>query len=291
MTLLAADPQGAHLAIGGQHQQIQIVSTATGRTLSTLQSPFPWVTALRWSACGEMLASAAGKTVSVWRNGSEEVRFDDHASTVADLAWVDREELVSTCYGQVTFWSRVNPKSPTRYLWKGSLLNLALSGDSEIVACGSQDKTVHFWRRSTGKDSAMSGFESKPTALAFSPSNRFLATNGAPEISIWDFSGSGPEGTAPRQLTLHPSSATSLCFGHTADVLASGCRDGLLAHWIVPPLKGEAIIGWAKLPGQIEKIAWNGDDSLLACTDSDLGLTLWQTAAPVKRRGDLTPVF
>jgi WD40 repeat protein len=284
MTLLAADTKGAKLAIAGQSQQIRIVSIATGSVLSTLQSPFPWVTCLRWSPCGEMLASAAGKAMSVWRDGVEQVRFDDHAGTVADLAWVDREELVSTCYGQVTFWSRLKPESPARYLWKGSLLNLALSGDSEIVACGSQDKTVHFWRRSTGKDSAMSGFESKPTALAFSASNRFMASNGAPEICIWDFSGSGPEGTTPRQLTLHPSSATTLRFGHTADVLASGCRDGLLAHWIVPPEKGEALIGWAKLPGQIEKVVWNEDDSLLACIDSVLGLTLWQAAAPIKIR-------
>ena len=30
--------------------------------------------------------------------------------------------------------------------------------DGDIVACGSQDNSVHFWRRSTGMDAEMTGY-------------------------------------------------------------------------------------------------------------------------------------
>ena len=40
--------------------------------------------------------------------------------------------------------------------WKGSLVSMVLSPNSDIVVCGSQDNTIHFWRRSTEQDSMMS---------------------------------------------------------------------------------------------------------------------------------------
>ena len=48
------------------------------------------------------------------------------------------------------------------------LVSLALSPDGNVVACGSQDKSVHFWRRSNGQDSMMTDYPWKPSELAFS---------------------------------------------------------------------------------------------------------------------------
>ena len=55
---------------------------------------------------------------------------------------------------------------------------MVLSPDGGIVACGSQDNSVHFWRRSTGQDSEMFGYPGKPSALAFDDTGTLLATGG-----------------------------------------------------------------------------------------------------------------
>ena len=62
-----------------------------------------------------------------------------------------------------------------------------LRPDGDIVACGSQDNTVHFWRRSSGKDSMMSGYAGKPSALALSASGILLATGGGQDVTVWSF--------------------------------------------------------------------------------------------------------
>ena len=68
---------------------------------------------------------------------------------------------------------------------------MVLSPDGDIVACGSQDNSVHFWRRSSGQDSMMSGYRGKPSALAFDSSGMLLATSGGESATVWCFEGDG----------------------------------------------------------------------------------------------------
>ena len=49
----------------------------------------------------------------------------------------------------------------------------------------------------------MSGYPAKVSRLAFDGSGRWLAADGAPEVTVWDFAGKGPEGRAPRMLRGH----------------------------------------------------------------------------------------
>ena len=90
------------------------------------------------------------------------------------------------------------------------------------MACGSQDNTVHFWRRSTEEDSMMSGYPVKPSALAFDDSGALLATGGGEAVTVWSFHGRGPEGTTPGVLEFHAQPVTTLSFAPGAMLLASG---------------------------------------------------------------------
>jgi hypothetical protein len=75
---------------------------------------------------------------------------DDHPSTVSAIAWSGVEELATACYGRVTFSDAKSPgRSARRLEWKGSLGVSGAEPHGDIVACGSQDNSVHFWRRST----------------------------------------------------------------------------------------------------------------------------------------------
>jgi hypothetical protein len=49
----------------------------------------------------------------------------------------------------------------------------------------------------------MSGYPEKVSCLTFDDTGFWLAADGAPDLTVWDFSGKGPSGTAPRQLRRH----------------------------------------------------------------------------------------
>ena len=70
--------------------------------------------------------------------------------------------------------------------WQGSLVSMVLNPDGDVVACGSQDNTVHFWRRSTGKDS-MIWLSTKLANLAFDHTGTLLATGGSEDSTGFEF--------------------------------------------------------------------------------------------------------
>ena len=146
------------------------------------------------------------RLLRIWygeRSGEKIWSSENHPSTVSAVEWVTDQELSTACYGRVTFFNTSSGKENERLQWQGSLVSLALSPDGNVVACGSQDKSVHFCRRSNGQDSMMSGYPWKPSELAFSHDSNLLATGGGEDITVWSFEGNGPEGTTPGVLEFH----------------------------------------------------------------------------------------
>merc|ERR1711991_803748 len=58
-----------------------------------------------------------------------------------------QRKLATACYGRVSFFEAASGKLSQKLEWQGSLVSMVLSPDGDIVACGSQDNTVHFWRK------------------------------------------------------------------------------------------------------------------------------------------------
>jgi WD40 repeat protein len=122
-----------------------------------------------WAPSGGRLVTLAGRTVCVWTSEGEAlVETGPLASTVSALAWrADGTTVAASCYGGVYILPFVPGTKARRLAWKGSLISLAWSPDAKVIACGSQDGSVHFWRVATGQDSMMSGYAFKPKALAY----------------------------------------------------------------------------------------------------------------------------
>jgi WD40 repeat protein len=93
-----------------------------------------------------------------------------------------------------------------------SLAGAHACSDAKVIACGSQDASVHFWRLKSGKDSEMTGYPFKPKALAWDRESKLLATAGDAKVTVWDFRGKGPEGSRPIQLESHKGVCTRLAF-------------------------------------------------------------------------------
>ena len=274
---VAIHPSGTAFATAGQDSRVLIWSVAEGQVSRAIDVGSGWVENVAWSPDGQWLAASCSRQVRAYgADGAEVWRSDDHPSTVSAIAWSSVGELATACYGRVTFFDAPTGEPRQKLEWQGSLVSMVLSPDGDIVACGSQDNSVHFWRRSTEEDSMMSGYPAKPSALAFDDTGTLLATGGGEAVTVWSFQGSGPEGTRPGVLELHVQPVTTLAFAPGAMRLASGGRDGAVVVWSLQRDGEGDSIGAAVVAGAVAGLYWRPDGRALAALDAQGGVTVWR---------------
>lgn len=243
------------------------------------QAPLAWVEHLAWAPDGSKLATASGKHVRIWgADGSPYLETEAHPSTVTGVAWNrGGTELATSCSGGVHLWN-VEAKAQARHLpWKGSLISLAWSPDDKVIACGTQDCAVHFWRLPRGKDAEMSGYRFKSRAIAWDARGGLLATTGEATITVWDFAGRGPEGSTPLQLEAHKTQVVQVAFNPRKGTLASGAQDGSVMLW--EPRKGKAPLAYAFLDDVVSGLAWDPKGQNVAAIDGAGTVACWNPAA------------
>ncbi len=273
---MSIHPEGHIFATAGQDGNVKIWKAKEGEQRKIIELGKGWVEHLAWSPDGTLLAVAFLRRVFVFHeDGKEHWHSDEHQSTVSAIAWSSSNELATACYGQVTFFDVVSGQVNQKLKWKGSLISMALSPDGDIVACGSQDNSVHFWRRSTNQDSEMTGYQVKPSQLAFDQAGKVLATGGSEVVTVWSFQGDGPEGTIPGQLFLHTVPISALSFSHHGMLLASGARDGSVYVWFLQNDGNGNPVGGAFMEDFIGTIAWKPDDSALAAVNAKGVINVW----------------
>ncbi|MBS01579.1 MAG: hypothetical protein CMQ24_02575 [Gammaproteobacteria bacterium] len=274
---MAVHPSEAIFATAGQDGRVLIWDVSMAEVQATIEVGRSWVEHLAWSPDGQCLAAASSRRVFVYRSdGSEIWRSGTHPSTVSALAWSGNGELATACYGRVTFLDAVSGKARQTLEWKGSLVSMVLSPSGDIVACGSQDNSVHFWRRSTAEDSMMSGYQGKPLALAFDDSSTLLATGGGNDVTVWSFAGGGPEGSRPGTLTAHEQPVSTLSFARQGMRLASGDRVGGVIVWSLYEDGEGGPVGVGVVGGHVAELFWRRDGNGLAALDARGGVTVWR---------------
>ena len=274
---MAIHPHENVLVTGGQDGQILVWNVEEGQITKTIELGRGWVEHMCWSSDGQTLIVSISRTVIAYNTDFEEAwRFEDHSSTVSALDWASNQEVATACYGQVTFLDATSGTINQRLEWQGSLVSMVLSPDGDVVACGSQDNTVHFWRRSTGQDSMMQGYPTKPTNLAFDHSGTLLATGGSDTVLVWSFADGGPEGTTPGELTFHIKPITALTFAKQRRRLASGGRDGAVVIWSLQSDGDGGVSGGALVKEPVSELLWRPDGRALAALDAGGGVTVWR---------------
>ena len=277
----AVHPKGSVLATSGQDGRVLLWNAADGEVVRTIDVGSGWVENLAWSPDGQRLAVSCSRQVRTYSADGEELwRSDDHPSTVSAIAWSSAGELATACYGRASFFNAFSGKLRQKLEWQGSLVSMVLSPDGGIVACGSQDNTVHFWRRATGNDSMMSGYPAKPSALAFDDTGTLLATGGGEAVTVWSFRKGGPEGTRPGVLEFHVLPITTLTFAPGVMRLASGGRDGAVVVWGLQRNGKGSPIGAEDLGAVVAELYWRPDGGALAALDAQGGVTVWRIVHP-----------
>ena len=274
---VAIHPSGTMFATAGQDGRVLIWSAAEGQVSRAIDVGSGWVENVAWSPDGRWLAASCSRQVRAYdANGAEVWQSDDHPSTVSAIAWSSVGELATACYGRVAFFSAATGELRQKLEWQGSLVSMVLTSDGGIVACGSQDNSVHFWRRATGQDSEMFGYPGKPSALAFDDTGTLLATGGGDAVTVWSFRRRGPEGTRPGVLKFHVEPITTLAFAPGAMRLASGGRDGAVVVWSLQRNGKGGPIGAEDLGASVAELYWRPDGGGLAALDARGGVTVWQ---------------
>jgi WD40 repeat protein len=228
---------------------------------------------------GDRFATAAGRTARLWTSRGEPIfETEPHASTVTAIAFgAKSDQLATCCYGGVHVWT-IREAAVARHLaWKGSLIALAWSATGKIIACASQDNSVHFWRLPSGADSEMTGYPFKPKALSFDAHGKLLATSGDAQICCWDFTGRGPEGSAPIVLDAHRAQVTQLAFHPRRGLLASAAQDTGVIVW--EPRKGTKPVRYGFSEDAASGLAWSPDGAHLAVVDGSGRAIVYRTAS------------
>jgi WD40 repeat protein len=236
-----------------------------------------WVENVAWAPSGGRVAISAGRKLRIWtEQGEPLLETDPLGSVVSSLAWRgDGTAVAASCYGGVHIFPFVQGAKIRHLAWKGSLISLAWSPDAKVVACGSQDSSVHFWRLASGQDSQMSGYQFKPKSLAWDSESKLLATGGDAAITVWDFRGKGPEGTRPIHLQAHKGLCTQLKFSPCKGILASGSQDTSVLLW--EPRRGTDPLRYAFLEAEITALHWHfAHAGLLGC-DAEGNVAFWNT--------------
>lgn len=273
---VSISPDGKHFVTCG-HEPTAKLWTAHGTLVRELPGGGgAWVEHVAWSPTGDRIATASAKKVRVWTAlGEPLVQSEPLASTVSGLAFrSDGSGLAATCYGGVHIFPFVNGAKARHLAWQGSLISLAWSPDGKIIACGSQDSSVHFWRLSSGQDSEMSGYPSKPKVLAWDRESKLLATAGDSLITVWDFRRKGPEGTEPMQLEAHVSLCTRLAFCPRSSLLASGSQDTSVLIW--EPRKRKLPRAYGLLDAEVTGLTWDPEHHTIIAADASGSVCAWR---------------
>jgi WD40 repeat protein len=158
-----------------------------------LRSEGAWCATARWAGPGH-LAVASGRVVDVIDAAGDNLWTTAPApSTITDLAWLrEGRRLAASAYNGVYCFEQHQSEPVTHYPYLGSHLALAIPATGRWITTGNQDASIHIWRTRDAEELTMSGYPDKVARLAFDDTGRWLANDGAPDISVWDFAGRSP---------------------------------------------------------------------------------------------------
>jgi WD40 repeat protein len=273
MGMLAAgwSSDGSLLATGGADGMLHLGTTEHDLAAHRLDG---WVNTIAWSPVASLLACGHGSTVSVFDIGADGsarcVVTHVLPSTVTAVAWTpDVRRLGAAAYGGIWWFEPGRTDGLLRtFPWKGALLSLHVAASGRWAGAGRQDASAHVWRlwpKPTGRpdDLPMSGYSGKIRHVAFDPTSTWFAIGDVGDVSLWNLSGRGPQGTTPRQLVGQAGRITSL--GWRGDRLLSSADDGSICVWR-PSSSGRAMMAKTALDEAVSAVAWCTDDRIVAVT-------------------------
>lgn len=223
--MLAAVIEKASILSAGEDGGIARTG-ADGKVAVLAENKGQWIDALASGPDGAA-AWSVGKRVMA-RSGKGDVRTIELPSSARGLAFLPKGyRLAASHYNGASLWFPNASAAPELLTWKGSHLDIMVSGDGRYVVTSMQENALHGWRLDDKAHMRMTGYPAKTRSMSWSHDGSWLATSGAEAAIIWPFSGKdGPMGKAPRECGVRPTRVSRVAFHPGALVLAIGYEDG-----------------------------------------------------------------
>eukprot|EP01027_Heterolobosea_sp_BB2_P000313 GEZU01000452.1.p1 GENE.GEZU01000452.1~~GEZU01000452.1.p1 ORF type:complete len:418 (-),score=155.48 GEZU01000452.1:110-1363(-) len=281
------------LASSGQDGRARVWDTETGKEITNVKGGAQWVEHLLWvpnpsadnnnnsnsnSNSNEFghIVTASAKHLKLWNASTGDLvrTFVTNGSTISDLVWNEaKQQFAISSYSNLHTFDVNHDEPQHEYTWKGSMISLVWSKDTNWLIAGCQENCIHLWDTRTDQDLMMQGYRKKVKELSMDSSSRWLATGGGPECMVWDFSGEGPAGTMPKTLEAHHDAITHVAFQNNTTILATAAKDGRVFLWDIEGDIPEKALARGIAPDvekgseediSAEKVCWSPDDKLLA---------------------------
>lgn len=265
---------GRQFASSGQDGEVRLWD-ASSREPKLIHAGAEWSEQLAFASHGRLLAVGTGRALQIFDSGGGlREQLPPQPSVIAALAWRPKASELATLGSGGARVHRLEPQlQSSEYPWQGACLTASWSPDGRLLASGMQDGSVHYWNMRAGTQSQMRGYGTKVTLTSWSANSRLLATAADQQIIIWDFSGRGPEGSEPLQLSAHTARLTQLAFQPQGPLLAAGARDQRVTLWRLA--QPQQPIDADLLSDEVALLRWSNDGLQLAVADRGGGLSLY----------------
>ncbi|MEO8018039.1 MAG: WD40 repeat domain-containing protein [Pseudomonadota bacterium] len=277
---IAWRPHGNSFATSGQDSAVVLWDAVTGTEFKRWKPAATPTQSLSFAPGGDILATAAGKVVTLWSALGEKIHSFAPAATSAVALAFDRPgtDLGVALNGELAVHRIENSRYETRrYKWPAACLTVNFSGNGRFLASGMADGALHFWIRSTGKDSQMRGYDGRLELVAWSDNSRYLASSAGKEVVLWDFGGKGPEGTKPIVLNGHTERVDSFAWQPGGEHFVSAGRDWRLTLW--RPSKTKQPIDVQMLDSEISVVRWSPDGKRLVVGEKKGRVSVFELVA------------
>jgi WD40 repeat protein/tetratricopeptide (TPR) repeat protein len=200
----ALSPDGK-IAAATVGDTVFLIDSATGKPIGE-----PWkiaepITGITFSGDGKRLIVLTGQKLHLFDlTGHREAEISlpraalNTAVASADGRWlaVSAGGIGMAVENSVLIWDLASPTSPPRRLPHGdSVMSLAFSDDSRLLATGSRDQYAEVWSPETGEPLSDPIFHPANVVMrvVFSPDGRLLATAcGNQTVRVWDWAAAKP---------------------------------------------------------------------------------------------------